>query len=163
MEVIICEDSAQIGTIAAAAIEALLTRKPAAVLGLATGSSPLAIYDELATRCAAGEITFGRARGFTLDEYVGLPADHPERYRNVIDTVALKGEGFTPHVAEGDTVTAGQPVITYDVPSVVAAGLNPIVPVVVMDEREPANVVPGDAVGSGAELGTGATLFIANR
>ena len=55
--------------------------------------------------------------------------------------MALKGEGFTTHVAEGDTVTAGQRVITYDVPSVVAAGLNPIVPVVVMDEREPANVV----------------------
>ncbi len=77
--------------------------------------------------------------------------------------MALKGEGFTAHVAEGDTVTAGQTVITYDVPSVVAAGLNPIVPVVVMDEREPANVVAGDAVGSGAELGSGAALFTANR
>ena len=53
--------------------------------------------------------------------------------------------------------------ITYDVSSVVAAGLNPIVPVVVMDEREPANVVPGDAVGSGAELSSGAALFTANR
>ena len=80
-----------------------------------------------------------------------------------LDTVALKGEGFTPHVAEGDTVTAGQPVITYDVPSVVTAGLKPIVPVVVMDEREAANVVPGDAIGSGAELGSGAPLFTANR
>ena len=80
-----------------------------------------------------------------------------------LDTVALKGEGFTSHVAEGDTVSAGQRVITYDVPSVVAAGLNPIVPVVVMDEREPANVVPGDAVGSGAELSSGAALFTANR
>ena len=80
-----------------------------------------------------------------------------------LDTVALKGEGFTAHVAEGDTVTAGQRVITYDVPSVVAAGLNPIVPVVVVDEREPANVVPGDAVGSGTELGSGAALFTAKR
>ena len=62
-------------------------RKPTAVLGLATGSSPLAIYDELAARCDAGRISFRQARGFTLDEYVGLPADHPERYRTVIDTV----------------------------------------------------------------------------
>ena len=80
-----------------------------------------------------------------------------------LDTVALKGEGFTAHVAEGETVTAGQTVITYDVPSVVAAGLNPIVPVVVMDEREPGNVIPGAAVGEGAQLSTGAALFTANR
>lgn len=80
-----------------------------------------------------------------------------------LDTVALKGAGFTSHVAEGDTVTAGQKIITYDVPSVVAAGLNPIVPVVVMDEREPGNVVPGDAVGSGAGIVSGAALFTANR
>lgn len=80
-----------------------------------------------------------------------------------LDTVALKGAGFTSHVAEGDTVTAGQKVITYDVPSVVAAGLNPIVPVVVMDEREPGNVVPGEAVGAGTEICSGAALFTANR
>ena len=80
-----------------------------------------------------------------------------------LDTVALKGDGFTAHVAEGDTVAAGQRVITYDVPSVVAAGLNPIVPVVVMDEREPGNVIPGAAVGEGAQLSTGAALFTANR
>ena len=101
MEVIICEDAAQIGAIAADAIEALLTRKPAAVLGLATGSSPLAIYDELAARCSAGEITFGQARGFTLDEYVGLPADHPERYRNVIDTVFVSRVDFAPGAVAG--------------------------------------------------------------
>ena len=87
MEVVIVDDVAEIGNIAADAIEALLVAKPAAVLGLATGSSPLAIYDELATRCAAGRISFAAARGFTLDEYVGLPADHPERYRTVIDRV----------------------------------------------------------------------------
>jgi sugar PTS system EIIA component len=80
-----------------------------------------------------------------------------------LDTVALKGEGFTSHVAEGDTVAAGQKMITYDVPSVVAAGLNPIVPVVVMDEREPGNVVPGDGVGTGAGIASGAALFTANR
>lgn len=85
MEVIVCRDASEIGAIAADAIGALLARKPDAVLGLATGSSPLAIYDELARRCDAGSISFARAHGFTLDEYVGLPPDHPERYRTVID------------------------------------------------------------------------------
>jgi PTS system glucose-specific IIA component len=80
-----------------------------------------------------------------------------------LDTVALQGIGFSPHVAEGETVSAGQTVITYDVPSVVAAGLNPIVPVVVMDEREPSNVVVGEAVLEGAEIFSGAALFMVSR
>lgn len=80
-----------------------------------------------------------------------------------LDTVALKGAGFTTHVAEGDTVSAGQRIITYDVPSVVAAGLNPIVPVVVMDEREAGNVSPADAVHTGAQINACAALFTANR
>ncbi|NTY62739.1 glucosamine-6-phosphate deaminase [Mycolicibacterium sphagni] len=101
MEVIILEDDQQIGTIAADAIEALLTRKPTAVLGLATGSSPLSIYDELADRYEAGRITFRQARGFTLDEYVGLPADHPERYRNVIDAVFVSRVDFAPGAVAG--------------------------------------------------------------
>ena len=101
MEVIIVEDPAAIGVIGADAIEVLLARKPAAVLGLATGSSPLAIYDELVTRYEAGRLSFGRARGFTLDEYVGLPADHLERYRTVIDTVFVSRVDFAPGAVQG--------------------------------------------------------------
>ncbi|HMZ14222.1 MAG TPA: glucosamine-6-phosphate deaminase [Mycobacterium sp.] len=95
------EDPAAIGVIGADAIEVLLARKPAAVLGLATGSSPLAIYDELVARYEAGRLSFGRARGFTLDEYVGLPADHPERYRTVIDTVFVSRVDFAPGAVQG--------------------------------------------------------------
>ena len=80
-----------------------------------------------------------------------------------LDTVQLKGEGFTTHVAQGDSVTAGQVVITYDVPSVEAKGMNPIVPVVVMDERESENVTPSDAVTAGADIACGGTLFTANK
>lgn len=101
MEVIIVEDPAAIGVIGADAIEVLLAHKPAAVLGLATGSSPLAIYDELVARYEAGRLSFGRARGFTLDEYVGLPADHPERYRTVIDTVFVSRVDFAPGAVQG--------------------------------------------------------------
>ena len=80
-----------------------------------------------------------------------------------LDTVQLQGEGFTTHLKQGDEVTAGQVVITYDVPSIVAKGLNPIVPVVVMDERETEKVVPSDAVLEGAQILSGAALFIANK
>jgi len=101
MEVIILGGPPEIGTLAADAITALLHRKPDAVLGLATGSSPLAIYDELVTRCAAGQISFSQVRGFTLDEYVGLPAEHPERYRNVIDNVFVSRVDFAPGAVQG--------------------------------------------------------------
>jgi glucosamine-6-phosphate deaminase len=101
VEVVILKDPAQIGCVAADAIESLLTRKPDAVLGLATGSSPLSIYDELAARCAAGRVSFKHAKGFTLDEYVGLPPDHPERYRTVIDTVFASRVDFAPGAVQG--------------------------------------------------------------
>ena len=101
MEVIILRDSEEIGGLAADAFGKLLDYKPDAVLGLATGSSPLAIYDELAARYEQGRISFKQARGFTLDEYVGLPADHPENYRNFIDRVFVSRVDFTPGAVQG--------------------------------------------------------------
>lgn len=80
-----------------------------------------------------------------------------------LDTVTLNGAGFTAHVAQGDTVQAGQRVITYDVPAVVAAGLSPVVPVVVMDEREPGNISVADAVTSGSGIDAAALIFTANK
>jgi glucosamine-6-phosphate deaminase len=84
MEVIILPSSKEIGALAADAIEELVRTKPAAVLGLATGSSPLPIYDELARRHDQAGLSFTEAHGFALDEYVGLPVGHPESYREVI-------------------------------------------------------------------------------
>ncbi|MEJ6537600.1 MAG: glucosamine-6-phosphate deaminase [Mycobacterium sp.] len=115
MEVVILRDAAEIGSAAADSIESLVARKPDAVLGLATGSSPLSIYDELAARCAAGRISFANARGFTLDEYVGLPPDHPERYRNVIDTVFVSRVDFAPGAV------AGPDGLAADIPAACAA------------------------------------------
>jgi glucosamine-6-phosphate deaminase len=115
MEVVICQDAKEIGMIAADAITALLSRRPDAVLGLATGSSPLAIYDELAARCDAGLVSFRQARGFTLDEYVGLPIDHPERYRTVIDTVFTSRVDFAPGAVLGPDGAAA------DIPAACAA------------------------------------------
>ena len=93
----------------------LLRRKPDAVLGLATGSSPLAIYDELANRYSNGRLSFAKARGFTLDEYVGLPADHPESYRNVIDKDFVSRVDFAPGAVQGPDGLA------QDIPAACAA------------------------------------------
>jgi glucosamine-6-phosphate deaminase len=120
MEVVILADAKEIGSLAADAIGVLLDRKPDAVLGLATGSSPLAIYDELAARCDAGLISFAKARGFTLDEYVGLPADHPERYRTVIDSVFVSRVDFPPGAVQAPDGLAS------DIPAACAAYENAI-------------------------------------
>lgn len=100
MEVVIAPGPA-LARLAADAIEALLRRRPDAVLGLATGSSPLAVYDELARRHAEDGLSFARARAFMLDEYVGLPAEHPERYRNVIETEIASRVDFAPGAVQG--------------------------------------------------------------
>lgn len=84
MEVVISTTAEEAGKLAADAIENFLQRRPEAVLGVATGSSPLIIYEELGRRVTQGSLSLAKARAFMLDEYVGLPADHPERYRNVI-------------------------------------------------------------------------------
>lgn len=85
MELIVLDTAEQIAARAADEIEALLNRKPDAVLGTATGSSPLPLYDELTARCAAGRLSFAKVTGFMLDEYVGLPAGHPERYATFME------------------------------------------------------------------------------
>jgi glucosamine-6-phosphate deaminase len=82
MEVVIHPGAA---SIAADAIEALVRSRPEAVLGLATGSSPLPAYRELIRRHRAGTgPSYDGVRCFLLDEYVGLPAGHPETYRETI-------------------------------------------------------------------------------
>lgn len=100
MEVVIAPGP-ELGRLAAAAIEQLVRDQPDAVLGLATGSSPLAVYDELARRHAEHALSFARVRAFMLDEYVGLAADHPQRYRNVIDTEIASRVDFAPGAVQG--------------------------------------------------------------
>jgi glucosamine-6-phosphate deaminase len=85
MEVVIAP-AQELAVLAADAVEGVLGSRVEPVLGLATGSSPLAVYDELARRHVEEGLSFAAAWGFLLDEYVGLAGDHPQRYRNVIAT-----------------------------------------------------------------------------
>lgn len=101
MEVVIHASREYLAGVAADAVERLLRSRPDAVLGLATGSSPLAVYDELARRHTETGLSFARARGFLLDEYVGLPADHPERYRTVIERELVSRVDFADGAVRG--------------------------------------------------------------
>lgn len=82
-EIAIVPDAASGGALAAQEIAALVTRKPEAVLGLATGSTPLTTWEALAELHAEG-LDFSRVTGFALDEYVGIAPGHPESYREVL-------------------------------------------------------------------------------
>ena len=79
-EVVIVDSADAAGEVAADLIQKLVVAKPEAVLGLATGSTPLSTWRALAAR----RLDLSRVRGFALDEYVGLPAGHPESYASVI-------------------------------------------------------------------------------
>ena len=64
----------------------LLAKKPDAVLGYATGSTPLGLYAELVRLNKAGEIDYTNVTTFNLDEYAGLDGTHDQSYRYFMNT-----------------------------------------------------------------------------
>lgn len=105
MEVVILRDAAAVARLAADAVEAVLRRAARPVIGLATGSSPLATYAELRRRHREHGLSFAHATAFLLDEYVGLPAGHPQRSHAVIDAEVAGPLGLDPaavHSPDGD-------------------------------------------------------------
>lgn len=80
MEVVIVASREAGAALVADTVGALLASKPAATLGLATGSTPLPVYEALAAR----PLSWEQVSGFALDEYVGLPPGHRESYRQVL-------------------------------------------------------------------------------
>lgn len=84
MQVLITESPARVGELAAALIAGVVAADPGAVLGLATGSSPLATYAELARRVREDGLDLSRVQAFALDEYAGLDHDHPQSYHSVL-------------------------------------------------------------------------------
>lgn len=67
-------------------IERIVSAHPTAlrpfVLGLPTGSTPLGLYARLVSACQEGRLSFRHVITFNMDEYVGLPEDHPESYHS---------------------------------------------------------------------------------
>ena len=87
----------EMGKAAADEFEAVIHAKPACVLGLATGSTPLPLYRELIARERAGKLDFSHVRSVNLDKYKGLAPDHPQSYRhfmqeNLFDHISIKSE-----------------------------------------------------------------------
>ncbi|MGQ1838148.1 glucosamine-6-phosphate deaminase [Kocuria turfanensis] len=85
MEVIVLPTAADVDMRAADVVAAQVSRRSDTVLGVATGSSPLGTYRELARRQHEGELDLTRISCFALDEYVGLPVGHPACYASVLE------------------------------------------------------------------------------
>jgi len=80
MEVIVTRDYEEMSKTAARVVAQVLNLKPNAVLGLATGSTPLGLYKELIRMHREEGLDFSQVTTFNLDEYVGLPRTHPQSY-----------------------------------------------------------------------------------
>jgi len=81
MEVTICKDYDEVSRLAAQIVASTVRAVPDAVLGFATGSSPLGLYKELIRMHKEEGLDFSQVTTFNLDEYYGLPGDHPQSYR----------------------------------------------------------------------------------
>lgn len=105
MEVVILPTPTDVGENASALVAKLLREAgPEAVLGVATGSTPLGLYEGLARLVRAGELDLSRASAFALDEYVGLREGHPESYREVVRRTVTEQLAMDParvHVPDG--------------------------------------------------------------
>ena len=101
-EIVIVPDARAAGALVADAIARAIEARPDAVLGLATGSTPLPVYEALRGRLAGTDLS--RVRGFALDEYVGIDPAHPQSYRSVISREVVAPLGLDParvHVPDG--------------------------------------------------------------
>ncbi len=82
MEVLIRDTADEVSLLGSQIVAQLLRRKPRCVLGLATGRTPLRLYGELIRLHQTEKLNFSQVVTFNLDEYVGLPPDHPQSYHH---------------------------------------------------------------------------------
>ena len=94
MKIIIVNDYAQMSERGALAVSETVKKNPRAVLGLATGSTPIQTYRLLIEQCERGELSFAEVRAVNLDEYAGLAAEHEQSYayfmrKNLFDHIDI--------------------------------------------------------------------------
>ena len=106
MEVIIHKTYEQMSRAAAEAVADVLNAKPNAVIGMATGSTPLGVYQELVRMHKGGGLDFSQVTTFNLDEYVGLPTTHEQSYHRFMHENFFRQVNIPPqnvHIPSGTT------------------------------------------------------------
>ena len=108
MKLIVCENYEEISVRAAQIVADVMKARPDCVLGLATGSTPVGMYDELVRRYEAGELDFSAVRSVNLDEYYPISPENAQSYRyfmnkNLFDRVNIdKANTDVPNGASAD-------------------------------------------------------------
>jgi glucosamine-6-phosphate deaminase len=127
VEVIVLATPAEVAEAAAALVAQVVIAKPKAVIGFATGSSPLGIYAALARRAGSRQLDFSSVTGFALDEYVGLSPSDPRSYASVIDrevTARLGLRRDNVHVPDGEAHDLGAACSAYEAAIDAAGGVD---------------------------------------
>ena len=126
-EIVIVRSREEAGARVAATITSLIREKPDAVLGLATGSTPLPVYEALAASLPDSGLDLAQVRGFALDEYVGIPVEDPQSYRSVITREVVEPLGLDPariHVPNGALATIRTAGDEYEAAIIAAGGID---------------------------------------
>ncbi len=114
MRIICAKDYKKMSEMAADIIGAQVLLKPDAVIGLATGSTPIGTYEELVRRYEAGRLDFSKIKTVNLDEYRGLTRDNDQSYyyfmhSHLFDHINInKNNTKVPDGMEPDALKAGQ-------------------------------------------------------
>jgi glucosamine-6-phosphate deaminase len=126
MEVIVVATAEAACLRAARIVGRLLRAKPDAALALPTGSTPRAIYAELVRQHRDEGLSFARATAFNLDEYVGIPPDHPGSFRRAMQEALYRHVDLPPdraHAPDGQAADLAAACASYEAAIAAAGGL----------------------------------------
>ena len=117
MKVIVCDNYDEVSEKAAQLVEAQILENDHSVLGLATGSTPLGLYERLVEGVTSRGISYKNVRTINLDEYLGLDKGHPESYRtfmseNLFDKIDILTENT--YIPDGTSDSAEEECLRYE-------------------------------------------------
>ncbi|WP_108671608.1 glucosamine-6-phosphate deaminase [Peribacillus acanthi] len=87
IQIIKANDYEELSALACKKIADIITQNPSAVLGLATGSTPVGLYKKLIESYQKENLSFKEVRTVNLDEYIGLPKNHPNSYHTFMKNI----------------------------------------------------------------------------
>ena len=127
MEVVICKTKEQASKLAADMITEAVKKNPKLVLGLATGSTPVLMYSEMAKAVKAGKVSYKQVKSWNLDEYVGLAGTHDQSYRyfmneNLFKKIDIKLSNT--HVLNGLAKNPAKECLAYEAQIKKAGGID---------------------------------------
>ncbi|MFC5471437.1 glucosamine-6-phosphate deaminase [Cohnella suwonensis] len=117
MNILTFDSDAKLNEAAANIIIGQIQTTPRAVLGLATGGTPVGIYKQVVKEFERGMFSFRNVTTFNLDEYVNIPVDHPESYHSYMKS-HLFGQIDLPaaqcHIPDGNAADLAEECRRYD-------------------------------------------------